>query len=239
MPQVELTDKFCQAAKAVVGRKTDYFDTTVKGCVLRVSAAGAKAWYIVYGPPSKRQWVKLGTYPEIPLGGDKGARQRARDIRAKVGDGGDPAADKKAAQASMRVSDLVESYIKRRACTRRSGKEIARRLRKNVSGKDAEGRLLPGRSEGCIGDVRLADLHRRDLSRAIDALKDRDAHVEANRLFEDIRAMVRWARGRGDLNENLVEGMQRPSEVVQRDRVLTPAEIRTFGRTCLEPTCGS
>lgn len=96
MPKVELTDKFCQAAKAVSGRKVDHFDTVVKGLILRVSATGSKTWYLVYGPPSKRQWLKIGRYPEVPLGGERGARQRARDTRADVGDGKDPVADKKA-----------------------------------------------------------------------------------------------------------------------------------------------
>ncbi len=214
MPTVELTDKFCKAVTAASGRKVDHFDTIVKGLVLRVSAAGAKSWYVVYGPPAKRQWLKLGTYPELPLGGDKGARQRARDTRADVGDGRDPVADKKAVAASQAVRDLVDNYIARHASTKRSGDEIARRLRKNVS--------------DVIGDVKLSELHRRDLTRCIDAVKDRGAHVEANRLFEDLRAMVRWARGRGDLDENLVEGMKRPTETVERDRVLSAGEIKTM-----------
>lgn len=226
MPKVELTDKFCQAAKAATGRKVDYFDTIVKGLVLRVSAAGAKSWYSVYGPPAKRQWLKLGSYPEMALGGEKGARQRARDTRAAVGDGGDPVADRKALAASQTVADMVEAYIKRHASSKKSSAEIARRLRKNVSGRDAEGQKLKERSDGCIGDVKLADLHRRDITKAIDAVKDRGAGTEANRLFEDVRAMVRWARGRGDLDDNLVEGMRKPTATVDRDRVLTAAEIK-------------
>ncbi|TPL90923.1 DUF4102 domain-containing protein [Mesorhizobium sp. B2-3-13] len=228
MPQNELTDKFCQSAKATSGRKVDYFDTLVKGLVLRVSAGGTKSWYLVYGPPAKRQWLKLGSYPEIPLGGDRGARQRARDARAKVGDGGDPVADKKSLAVSQTVADLVENYVKRHASTKRSGDEIARRLRKNVSGRDADGKKLEDCSAGCIGEVKLSELHRRDITKAIDAVKDRGAHVEANRLFEDVRAMIRWARGRGDLDQNLVEGMRKPTETVERDRVLSVDEIRTM-----------
>jgi hypothetical protein len=113
----------------------------------------------------------------------------------------------RAEQVSFHVRDLVENYVIRHAATQRSGRAIARRLRKNVS--------------GVIGDLTLAKLHRRDLTRCIDAVKDRGATVEANRVFEDLRAMVRWARGRGDLDENLMEGMRRPTEPVVRDRVLT------------------
>jgi integrase len=219
MPQVELTDKFCQSAKATAGRKTDYFDTIVKGLCLRASAGGAKAWYLVYTKPTggQRAWLKLGRYPEIPLGTDKGARQKAKDARARVGEGGDPVAEKKAAAASQTVSDMVENYIDRRASTKWSKDEIARRLRKNVS--------------GCIGEIKLSELHRRDITKAIDAVKDRGAHVEANRVFEDVRAMIRWARGRGDLDQNLVEGMSKPTETTERDRVLSPDEIRAIWAT--------
>jgi integrase len=59
-------------------------------------------------------------------------------------------------------------------------------------------------------------------------VKDRGATVEANRVFEDLRAMVRWARARGDLDQNFVEGMRRPADSVIRDRVLSPDEIRAF-----------
>lgn len=150
-------------------------------------------------------------HPEMRLGA---ARERAREARGEIGDGGDPIADKKALEASQTAADLVENYIARHAATKRSGTAIARRLRKNV--KDV------------IGAVKLAELHRRDITRCIDAVKDRGAGVEANRVFEDIRAMVRWARGRGDLDENLVEGMRRPTETTDRDRVLTADEIKTM-----------
>lgn len=215
MPQVELTDKFCSSAKVISGRKTDYFDKTVKGLCLRTSSGGTKTWFVVYTTPSqrKRAWLKLGVYPDTPLGGLNGARQKARDARAKIGDGADPIAERRAYANSQTVGDMVENYILRRASTRRSCAEIARRLRKNVS--------------NVIGDLRLADLHRRDLTRCIDAVKDRGAAVEANRVFEDVRAMVRWARGRGDLEANLTEGMAHPTEAVARDRWLAADEIRT------------
>lgn len=213
MPTVELTDRFCQAAKVATGRKTDFFDTTVKGLCLRASAGGAKAFFLVYTKPgtTKRAWLKLGRYPELKLAD---ARQKARDGRGEIGEGTDLVAEKKAQAASQAVKDLVDNYVSRHASTKRSGEEIARRLRKNVA--------------DVIGDVKLSDLHRRDITRCIDAVKDRGAHVEANRLFEDIRAMVRWARGRGDLDDNLVEGMRKPTETTERDRVLTADEIKTL-----------
>jgi integrase len=211
MPKVELTDKFCQSAKAT-GRKTDYFDTTVRGLCLRVSTGGAKSFYLVYSKPGgSRAWLKLAEYapPDFTLAK---ARQRARGVRVDIGGGVDPVAEKKALAAGQTVHSLVENYLAREAATKRSFDEIARRLRKNISSE--------------IGTIKLANLHRRDITACLDKVKDRGATVEANRVFEDTRAMVRWARGRGDLDQNIVEGMKRPSESSERDRVLTPDEIR-------------
>jgi integrase len=211
MPKVEMTDRFCQTAKPGQRRQADFFDLTVRGLCLRVSSGGAKSFFQIYTRPTdgKRAWLKLGTYPELTLAA---ARQKARDARSAVGEGSDPIAERKALAASQSVSDLIENYLTRHASTKKSAGEISRRLRKNVG--------------EVIGATRLADLHRRDLTRCIDAVKDRGAHTEANRLFEDMRAMVRWARARGDLDENLTEGMRRPTETVERDRVLSSAEIR-------------
>lgn len=213
MPQVELTDRFCQAAKSEGRPQTDYFDAIVKGLCLRVGSGGTKSFFQVYSRPAdgKRAWLKLGTYPELTLAI---ARQKARDARGAVSEGADPVAEKKALAASQTVADLVDNYLARQVATKRSATEIGRRLNKNL--KDM------------IGPIRLSDLHRRDLTRCIDAVKDRGAGTEANRLFEDIRAMVRWARGRGDLDENLTEGMRKPTETTERARVLTADEIRTM-----------
>jgi integrase len=211
MPQRELTDRFCQGAKCKTGRKADHFDTTVRGLCFRVTKGGVRAFFQVYTKPSdgKRAWFKLGTYPDLSLAQ---ARQKARDARAAVGGGKDPIAEKKALAAGDTVKDMVENYIKRHASTKRSGAEIARMLRKDVSGR--------------IGAVKLAELHRRDLTKCVDAVKDRGADVAAALLFANMRAMIRWARGRGDLDSNLMEGMPRPTGTSERDRVLDANEIR-------------
>ncbi len=214
MPKLELTDRGIKAAKVAPGeRKLDLFDTLAKGLALRVTTSGSRTFYQIYSDAAgKRVWHRLGEYPSpMTLAA---AREAARSVRGQIQGGKDPAADKRALRASLSVSE------------RRSVDEIARRLRKNVSGKDKDGKLLEGASSGCIGDVKLSELHRRDLTKCIDALVDRGAGTEANRVYEDLRAMVRWARGRGDLDTNLTEGMRRPTETAERDRWLTEDEIK-------------
>jgi integrase len=108
------------------------------------------------------------------------------------------------------VAALAETYI-RNVRGLRSAKEIERRLRKDV---------LP-----VIGHIPLGELHRRDVTRVIDA---KSAPIAARRAFEDLRAMVKWAVARGDLDHNPIDGMQKPPRSKPRTRVLTDEEIRVL-----------
>jgi integrase len=222
-----LTDRFCQHAKANGAVQADFYDEDTTGLVFRVSAAGKRTWTFIYTSPldGKRVRLALGTYPATSLGR---ARERATDARKLVEEGKDPKREQAAEEAVQTVSDLVENYLVRdKTAKRRSVDEIARRLRKNVSGRDAEGKTLSGASKGCIGDVRLSDLNKLDITKCINAIVSRGAKIEANRVFEDLRAMVRWAKAQGYLNDNLMEGREKPTETVERDRFLSAEEIRT------------
>jgi integrase len=107
------------------------------------------------------------------------------------------------------VAALAEVYIKSKG-SYRSAKEIERRLRKDI---------LP-----VIGHIPLRDLHRRDVTRVLDSKSS--APIAARRAFEDMRAMVRWAVARGDLDHNPIDGMKGPAQSKPRQRVLSDDEIR-------------
>jgi integrase len=113
----------------------------------------------------------------------------------------------------MTVATLIESYLSKHVRpSLRSARQIERRLRKNV---------VP-----LIGNVRLADLHRRDVNRVLDAVVGRDCPTEANLVYGDVRTMLRWAVARGDLDRNPIEGMKSPGTPGRRDRVLSESEMR-------------
>jgi len=108
------------------------------------------------------------------------------------------------------VSALAEVYIKS-VRGLRSAREIERRLRKDV---------LP-----VIGHIPIRELHRRDVTRVIDA---KSAPIAARRALDDFRAMVRWAVARGDLDHNPIDGMRKPPGSKPRTRVLSDEEIRVL-----------
>jgi integrase len=205
--RVLLTDRFCERAKST-SIQTDYFDENVSGLALRVSAKGVKAWTLHFsGPTGKRVRVTLGRYPSTSLAN---ARALALDAKAAIADGRDP----RGAGDEMTVSDLAASYIEKHVAGLRSADEVRRRIYRNI---------VP-----VIGNVKLAELHRRDATRVVDAVTKRDAPIEALRSFQDLRAMLRWAVSRGDLDHNPIEGMRKPPGSKPRERVLSDDEIRTL-----------
>lgn len=215
MPRIALTDRFVAGAKPQPGEvQTDYFDATATGLALRVTSA-KKVWTFTFTSPKdgKRARVTLGSYPALPLAR---ARTEAIEARGLVDDGTDPR-DALAARAaaSMTVADLFQSYLEKHARPAlRSASAIERRFRTDV---------LP-----VIGGTKLAELHRRDINRVLDPILAREAPIQARVVFQNLRAMLRWAVSRGDLDHSPTEGMRPPSADAPRERVLSDAEIRTL-----------
>jgi len=215
MPKIALTDRFVNAAKSPDAAQTDFFDATVRGLALRVAKGGRKTWTFTFTSPrdAKRARLTLGTYPATSLAG---ARALAIEARGHAEAGTDPR-DVFAAQdaTAMTVTGLIASYLAKHARpSLRSAAAIERRLYKNV---------VP-----LIGGMKLAELHRRDISRVVDPVIARGRLVEAARVFEDFRAVVRWAVARGDLDNNPMAGMSKPSASAPRERVLSDDEMRTL-----------
>ena len=128
----------------------------------------------------------------------------------------------------MTVAGLVESFLENHARPNlRSAAEVDRRLRKNV---------LP-----LIGDRLLSELHRRDVNRVTDAIMRRGRPVEANRVFEDARTMLRWAvrarrpGPRPDYRDEKTGRDTQPRTGAERCRDQYPLECLAEGANALEP----
>ena len=214
MPTVTLTDRFCSTAKAL-GVQTDYFDETVQGLALRVSNRGNRSWCFHYRSPrdGKRARATFATYPATSLAM---ARGRALEAKGHVDAGSDPRLVLSGlASAGMTIAALVDAYLTDpEKSALRSKAEIERRLRRN---------LVP-----VIGAVKLSELRRRDVRNVTDAMLRRGVKVEATRVFEDCRALVRWAIQHEYLDSNPLDGMTKPAEATFSNRVLSDDEIRAL-----------
>jgi integrase len=211
MPRVALTDRFCSTAKAL-GTRTDYFDATVPGLALRVTENGHRSWSYLFTSPrdGKRARATIGSYPATTLAA---ARGKALEARGYVEVGQDPRLVLAGqATAGMTITGLVAAYLADpEKAALRSKAEIERRLRKNV---------VP-----LIGEVKIAELRRRDVRNVTDAILRRGREVEATRVFEDVRGMVRWAVENEYLDANPLDGMRKPAGPTSSNRVLSDDEI--------------
>jgi integrase len=214
MPTVNLTDRFCAGAKSADGQ-IDYHDSVVPGLALRVTEHGRRTWCFHFRSPrdGKRARATIGTYPSTSLAA---ARGKALEARQHVEAGNDPRLVMAGqATAGMTLAALVEAYLAdpERAALR-SRDEIERRLRRNV---------LP-----IIGEIKIGELRRRDVRNVTDAMLRRGVKVEATRVFEDVRAMVRWAVENEYLDANPLDGMSKPAAPTSSNRVLSDEEVRTL-----------
>ena len=208
--RILLTDRFCGTAR----NASSFFDEKVTGLTFLVSGAGGKSWYFSYTrPDGRRTRFKLGTYPSVSLAA---ARSLALEARGLVDLGQDPQTRfGSRAAAAITVAELINSYLSHPDKTKlRTHAELKRRLHKNV---------VP-----LIGNVGIVQLHRRDVQRCVDAVLGRGRQVEAARVFEDMRGLLRWALARGDMESNPMEAMRKPAGSKPRTRTLKAEEIKTL-----------
>lgn len=93
MPKIKLDSASVADARCEPGkRKTDYYDTVIKGFVLEVRSSGGRTFYLRYSDAGGRlKQIKLAAYGDAPLAQ---IRKKAERLRSEIVMGGDPAAAK-------------------------------------------------------------------------------------------------------------------------------------------------
>ncbi|QQP88142.1 tyrosine-type recombinase/integrase [Skermanella sp. TT6] len=186
--------------------RTEYPDATVRGLRLRVEPTGRKSWSVLGRADGKLVRGRLGEFPAMSLAN---ARLEAVKVLGELRKGTRP---KAAATAKRSVEMVVSEWLKRDQSCNRSAAEVERSFRKDV---------LPQ-----IGQMDIAAVGKADIHRLLDAIIDRHAPVEANRVFSRLRRMFTWAAGRDYVSASPLTSMEAPSSEQSRDRVLTPEELR-------------
>lgn len=197
----------------------DYFDEA-EGAVpwfcLRVSSEGRRTFTVGYRFGRRRRRLRLGQFPTISLAE---ARQRARTLLADVTRGQDPAAERDELKRADEFQGLVVRYIDAKA-PNLSPKTLTE-YRRMVSA------YLKGTP---LGRTSCRAVRRADVK---DCLEDiaRQAPVMSNRMFQLIRATLRFAVREELLDSNPCAGLQRPRKEVERERVLADEEIKILWKT--------
>ena len=197
----------------------DYFDTKIHGLGLRVSYGGRKAFFVLYGPATKRQRHTLSPYGRLEDGRLSLAEAR-RQARAKLGTvaggTGDPAAEARAQRKAATVATIAAAFIEaQKARGRKAWERQQAILRRDI---------LPE-----IGDIKGRDLRRGDVKAMLRKIAERPAPVLANRAHEVVRRLLNWALLQDEygLEHNPAEKIERHPER-SRERYLSEAELGAY-----------
>lgn len=210
--QKNLTERFLQTVKPPATGRTEFYDQTVKGLSIRITASGIVTFALFYRLPGDRQKrrMTLGQYPVLSLAE---ARQKARAALLDIAKGKDPGAEQQAIKRSPTLTDLLTEFWERELSIKKSGAEMRRLLEKDV---------LPA-----WGKRKVQDITRRDVVVLLDKVRDRGAPVTANRLLGRLTRLFNFACERGILEESPCTRLKKIEEH-PRERVLTDTELAAF-----------
>jgi len=109
MPKrMRLNDKSVREPLPVKGRDYQIFDTEVRGFAVCIYRSGSRAFTLDYRYAGRQRRITIGRWPEWTV---TAARDRARQLRREIDEGGDPLAGKSELRTAPHVSDMIERYI--------------------------------------------------------------------------------------------------------------------------------
>jgi integrase len=188
-----------------------YFDDEVKGFGVRVKPSGARSYIMAWKVGGEHRRITIGAVSEIDFGK---AKNRAKDIKADVRRGDDPAADIKTARldAAQTFEKLVGQFL-----------DAARQRYRPSSFLEIERHLTSHAAD--LNKRPAVRITRHDVAALLETVTEKSGTVTANRVRSSLSTFYSWLIERGHLDVNPVTSTKKHEEK-SRDRVLTPAELR-------------
>jgi len=193
----QITNDQSIAALAPGAARYDVPVSLIPGLALRIAPSGARTWVLRYYADGERWRLKLGAYPRVTL---HAARKAANAALRTVDGGGNPQADRSAAKRAAAAEKAAAALAKRdsiealtTAYIERHAKPRKRTWRADQHKVDRV--ILPawkGRP--------VTAITRRDCRELLQAIADRGAAIQANRVAALLSRLFRFA-----VDEELIE----------------------------------
>ena len=206
---MKLTDK---AIKKLVPPATGnkvYWDESLKGFGVRITAAGAVAFVLNYRTRAAR--LRRYTIGRPPRYSVTAAKDKAKKLLHKIDAGGDPLADKQGERDAPTVADLAQLYLDTHVKTKRP-------VPAKTDHYTIEREILPAMKHLKVAEVKyssVAKLHRKITERA---------PYRANRVLALLTTMFNLAIQEGMRDDNPTKGVKRNLET-PRERYLSGEEL--------------
>ena len=106
--RLRLNDKTVREQVPEEGRHYQIFDTEVRGFSIRILKSGGRSFALDYRFAGAQRRMAIGRWPEWTV---TAARERARDLRRVIEEGGDPLGARGELREAPRFSDMIERYL--------------------------------------------------------------------------------------------------------------------------------
>ena len=207
--------------KALKPKSVPYEVADDGGLFIEVLPSGTKVWRFRYRLNGRREKVTFGAYPDVPLGGEHGARERHRKARELVAAGKSPAREKQTEKARGSEDEATFAGF----ASRFNAEVIAQQKRPDNNRRRLNRHLLP-----TLGNRRLEEIEASDLLAIVDTLKTKGRTQEARHVLILARSFFAHAIARQRITRNPARDI--PMKLIgaagSRDRALTPAELVKF-----------
>lgn len=215
MPKLKLTKTAINAIQLPeAGKRTNYLDTEVPGLALRVTSTGVKTYYLLRYSDGRRDWLKLGKYPDLT---PEQARQAAQKALGVYASGVNPAEAKRTIKGIPALSEFFhEQYMPKHGAKKaRAGKEDAARFEQWIAPR--------------IGTRKLSEITRQDIAAIIQQAEKKGLATSSVKGLKSLCSVVfTLAIEQGFVDQNPVQAIRVSGRTVSRDRFLQPQELRPF-----------
>jgi integrase len=227
--RLRLNDKAVREQVPEEGRHYQIFDTEVRGFSIRILQSGGRSFALDYRFAGAQRRMAIGRWPEWTV---TAARERAKDLRRVIEEGGDPLGARGELREAPRFSDMIDRYLAEHVphlaktnasdqhamLTKLVAPHWGRKLVKEITPHDVA-KLL-----NIIAKGRARPSKEKPNNRARKLQGAKPTPIRANRVGEVLRKMFTLAIGWGWRTDNPASGFKKRLEN-ERERFLSQDEI--------------
>lgn len=193
------------------GKRAEYYDTQIRGLLIRVTSNGKKAFYVRRKKDGVSQRLIIGPFPETSL---EEARKKAFELCAALVKGDNPRKKAIAARSEPTFGELLDEYLDQHARQRcLAAKEIEAVFRRYLS--DWRQR-------------RMNSISKSDVQRKLNDIANHHGVVPANHTLTYAKAAINWCINQKVITcENPWTGVEK-FKTQARERFIKPDEFERF-----------
>lgn len=227
--RLRLNDKSVRECEPEVGRDYQVFDSEVRGFSIRILRSGNRSFSLDYRFAGAQRRMAIGRWPEWTVAA---ARERARELRRVIDEGGDPLGARDDLREAPRFGDMIDRYLAEHVphLAKTNASDQRSMLIKLVAphwGKKLVTEITPhdvAKLLNIIAKGRARPSKEKPNNRARKLQGPKPTPIRANRVGEVLRKMFTLAISWGWRTDNPASGFKKRIEN-ERERFLSQEEI--------------